>query len=88
MVVMWKWYFILLPKPSCSCAFLVLIYIPPTYSFIFLNVSIFIVVLHGVQVLRKWHQYSGSNNETLYVNNEEVKMKRLQLSESTVVLSM
>ena len=33
-VVMWKWYFILLPKPSCSCAFSVLIYIP-TYSFIF-----------------------------------------------------
>ena len=31
-VVMWKWYFILLPKQSCSCAFLVLI---PTYSFIF-----------------------------------------------------
>ena len=25
-VVMWKWYFILLPNPSCSCAFLVLIY--------------------------------------------------------------
>ena len=23
-VVMWKWYFILLPKPSCSCAFSVL----------------------------------------------------------------
>ena len=36
-VVMWKWYFILLPKPSCSCAFSVLIYIP-TYSFIFKNV--------------------------------------------------
>ena len=32
-VVMWKWYFILLLKPSCSCAFSVLIYIP-TYSFL------------------------------------------------------
>ena len=36
-VVMWKWYFILLPNPRCSCAFSVLIYIP-TYSFIFSNV--------------------------------------------------
>ena len=36
-VVMWKWYFILLPKSSYSCAFSVLIYIP-TYSFIFKNV--------------------------------------------------
>ena len=41
-VVMWKSYFILLPKPSCSCAFSVLIYIP-TYSFIFLNVFIILV---------------------------------------------
>ena len=36
-VVMCKWYLFLLPKPSCSCAFSVLIYIP-TYSFIFKNV--------------------------------------------------
>ena len=42
-VIMWKWYFILLPKPSCSCAFSVLIYIP-TYSFIFLNVFFIILV--------------------------------------------
>ena len=35
--LMWKWYLILLPKPSCACAFSVLVYIP-TYSFIFLNV--------------------------------------------------
>ena len=36
-VVMWKWYFVLLRKPSRSCAFSVLIYIR-TYSFILKNV--------------------------------------------------
>ena len=44
---MWKWYFILLPKPSCSCAFSVLIYIP-TYSFIF---KMFFIILVSILFL-------------------------------------
>ena len=48
--------FILLPKPSCSCAFSVLIYIPtmPTYSFnVFFIImacrAIPMIAFHGVE---------------------------------------
>ena len=46
-VVMWKWYFILLPKPSCSCAFLVLIYTLHTLSFL----KMFFIILVSILFL-------------------------------------
>ena len=44
-IVMWKWYFILLPKLSCSCPFSVLIYIPRDILFHFLKMFFIILVL-------------------------------------------
>ena len=67
---MWKWYFILLPKPSCSCAFSVLIYIP-TYSFILKNVFYYSLYISLTRVsivyVKKLRHSGGLGQLFLYI---------------------
>ena len=65
-VVMWKWYFILLPKPSCSCAFSVLIYIP-TYSFIFKNIFYYSCILMAGSLLVQVVMLQSFSNPYTYI---------------------